>query len=364
MRGALLAALALGACSSEPLASVDSREASARPVLGTRRIHLFDGVEVSSDPEATHYQHATHTIDWGAGTVSRATLHLALQSPCFPFDKWSPDTVPPGENWPTLCDAFDRGLLVSLDDPKDAEGATPGPPGLELVRAITPFGGPLELDVDMTDIVNARPGGHSLGVDIGTYGDADGLVTGTKGEWIVSATVELVDGPAPRRVVAVLPLVFGSVTEASPEPVAFTIPEGVTRGVVEYRATGHGAADGGASCIGPAEEFCRREHVLMLDGVTLDEFSPWRNDCATLCTPASYESSFVSIAEYCAENPCGAPASVRASRANWCPGSVTPPRVVESAELSVPGEHLFAFGLDELASGGSWLVSATYYGYE
>jgi len=154
------------------------------------------------------------------------------------------------------------------------------------------------------------------------------------------------------------------VTDPAPPEVSFTVPEGVTSGVIAYRATGHGGAQGGAGCTGPAEEFCVRSHVLTLDQAPLDEFSPWRNDCASLCTPASYESSFLTISEYCAENPCGAPSSVRASRANWCPGSVTLPHVVESPELALAGDRRFGFSLDELVTGGSWLVSATYFGFE
>jgi hypothetical protein len=352
----LLAALAALGCSSEPLMKPPSED-----VQETRRLLVFDQIHLSSDPAAEHFQRASTPVDFGFQPVRRATLSVGLESPCFPFDKWTADSIPEGQSWPPLCDAFDRTLLLSLDDPAEPAGT---PPGLELVRAITPFGGPLRFDADVTDVVNGMPGAHELRVDITTYGDAAGQVTGTHGEWIVSTVLTFEPGPAPRKVLAVVPLLFGYVTEATPAPMPFRVPEGTRSARLEYRATGHGGVMPAPGCTGPAEEFCPRTHTMVLDGAPLDEFVPWRNDCATLCTPASFQSDVLSIAEYCAENPCGLPASVRAARANWCPGSVTPPRIVESAPLAVPGEHELALGIDQLEMGGLWLLSATHFSYE
>jgi hypothetical protein len=344
------------ACSSQPLEWPDGGSSVAEPrVLG-----VFDHVHLSSDPDAPHFQRATERVDFGFEPVSRAILSVSLESPCFPFDDWTADSVPSGQNWPPLCDAFDRTLLFSLDDPEDA---VTGRPGVELVRAITPFGGPLRFDVDVTDVVNGMPGAHELRVDITTYGDASGQVTGSHGEWIVSAVLLFEPGSAPRSVLSVVPLAFGWVTEATPAPMPVVVPEGARSARVEYRATGHGGVTPAPGCTGPAEEFCRRSHALLLDGTVLDEFSPWRDDCATLCTLASFQSAVLNVPEYCAENPCGLPASVRAPRANWCPGSVTPPRIVESGDLAAPGEHELALQIDRVEAGGLWLVSATYFAY-
>jgi hypothetical protein len=330
-------------------------------VAEARTLVAFDHVHLSSDPEAEHFQRASTVVDFGFEPVTRATLSVGLESPCFPFDTWTADSIPEGQNWPPLCDAFDRTLLLSLDDPEDP--AT-GRPGIELVRAITPFGGPMRFDVDVTDVVNGMPGAHTLRVDITTYGDAAGQVTGTHGEWIVTTVLAFEPGPAPRTVLGVVPLTFGNVTEAVPAPMPFRLPARTASARLEYRATGHGGVMPAPGCAGPAEEFCPRTHSLHLDGALLDEFLPWRNDCATLCTPASFQSDVLTIAEYCAENPCGAPASVRAPRANWCPGSVTWPRVVEGAALALPGEHELALQLDQLEPGGLWLVSATVFAFE
>jgi hypothetical protein len=82
-----------------------------------------------------------------------------------------------------------------------------------------------------------------------------------------------------------------------------------------------------------------------------------------LCTLEHYESSLLSL-DYCAENPCGAPSSVRAARANWCPGSLTSPHLIQNAALLQPGPHEFSWAIDQVAEGGNWLLSATYYAFE
>jgi hypothetical protein len=240
---AVLAVVAFG-CSSRPLEK--SRSDGA---LEPRALIVFDHVHLSSDPDAEHFQRASTVVDFGFDPVKRATLSVGLESPCFPFDTWTAGSIPEGQSWPPLCDAFDRTLLLSLDDPDDP--AT-GRPGIELVRAITPFGGPMRFDADVTDVVNGLPGAHELRVDITTYGDESGQVTGTHGEWIVSSVLTFEPGPAPRNVLAVEPLVFGNVTVAAPPPMAFRSPPGAATARIEYRATGHGGVTPSPGCTGPA----------------------------------------------------------------------------------------------------------------
>jgi hypothetical protein len=140
---------------------------------------LLDAVHISSDAEAEYFQKATTEVDFGDRPVARATLFVELESPCFPFDKWTRASIPAGHNWPEKCDAFDRGFELALDEP--AAGSD-GPPGLELGRAITPFGGPLSMQFDVTDAVNGLPGKHQFSVKIGTWPDPEGKVSGAKGE--------------------------------------------------------------------------------------------------------------------------------------------------------------------------------------
>ncbi|HWV37351.1 MAG TPA: peptide-N-glycosidase F-related protein [Vulgatibacter sp.] len=325
-------------------------------------IEVFDAVRINSHAEQPNFQRASATVDFGPSPFAKATLHVELESTCYPFSKWLENTPPAGHNWPADCDAFDRNFEFLLDPPA-AEG---GRPALELVRAITPFGGPMRFEVDLTDLANGLPGEHEIVTTIATWSDAAGIVSGANGGWNVSARLEMVPGEAPRRVIAVVPLANLNQTSAGgPGPIPFTVPEGTRSARLEYRVTGHGGGEGEFGiCIGPADEFCKRTHTLLVDGEELDSFVPWRSDCGDNCTVTRNDVTGMADFEYCLENPCGDMRSVRASRANWCPGTVTPPFEWSDVDaLLAPGSHTFSFDIGEVADGGSWRVSAVYYAF-
>ncbi|MBX5484020.1 MAG: hypothetical protein IRZ16_19520 [Myxococcaceae bacterium] len=321
----------------------------------------FDNARITSKSGEPNFQKVETEIDWGTAPKEKVTLVVDLASTCYPFESWQQNPPPQGENWPADCDAFDRNFEFILDPRKEAGD----PPGVELVRAITPFGGPEHFEIDLTDVANGLPGKHRLISTITTWSDASGQVTGSNGGWNVTARIDVVPGKAPRRVLAVIPLFNGSVTTPGQGPaIDFALPEGTLVSRLEYRVTGHGGGTGDSSCIGPAEEFCRREHVLSADGVELTRFTPWRNDCKNLCTLTHYSPPSGGAGfDYCLENPCGAIASVRAPRANWCPGSVTPAYAEEPAAWSTPGPHQFQWSIEQIADGGSWRLSAVVFAY-
>lgn len=367
---ALAATIGSAACTSKPLPDAldeDANGGGAASAAGgasgaeaePQTLRLLDGVHVSSSEHDENFQRVSAPIDWGRDPVARATLRVNLSSPCFPFAAWADLGVPSGQNWPEPCDAFDRTVSLTIDAP--AAGAT-APPGVELLRAVTPFGGPLALEADVTDVVNGLPGAHELGLRIDTWSDADGLVSGARGEWVASAELLLWPGAAPRHVLAVIPLVLEEQTEVEAEPISFEAPEATGSARLEYRVTGHGAAFG-AGCLGGAEEFCRRTHELWFDDELLADPVPWREDCASLCTWTANDASY-GPRNYCAENPCGSRDSVTAPRANWCPGSMTPPITIDDARLAGRGSHQLARKILDLAPGGQWRVSATYFAFE
>src|SRR5207237_7730016 len=115
--------------------------------------------------------------------------------------------------------------------------------------------------------------------------------SGSNGGWNVSARLTLQPGAAPRKVVAVVPLFNLSQGKSGAPPVAdFEVPAKATASRIEYRATGHGGAmDTTGKCIGPADEFCKRVHHVVLDGSELQAgLVPWRQDCYLNCTLAHY----------------------------------------------------------------------------
>jgi hypothetical protein len=252
-------------------------------------------------------------------------------------------------------------MLEVVLDP--SEGAMPAP-DIELVRAITPFGGPMHLEADITDIANGVGGAHKIGAFINTWSDAAGMVSGSNGGWFVSMKVVFKKGAAPRNVLAVTPLFHDFQKTPTAPPATFQTPAGTTRTRIEYRATGHSAEAGtmGPDCIGPPEEFCKRTHTFAIDDKPTGSLTAWRASCASLCTLMTGPGPSGGSISYCKENPCGATSSVRAPRANWCPGSVTDPYVVESRDLPV-GAHSFSWKLSALDMGGHWRVSAVMFAY-
>jgi hypothetical protein len=322
-------------------------------------IDALDDARITSISGEPGFQHARGMIDLVDGPFEQVMLVVDLDTTCFPFESWEDNPPPAGENWPADCDAFDRNFEILLDEPENEGDA----PALELVRAITPFGGPLHIEQDITDVANGLPGAHSLHVRITTWSDSAGIVSGSNGGWNVSARVEVTPGAAPRNVLAVVPVFNGSVTpDGEPASGAVDVPEGTTASRFEYRVTGHGGGDPGVGCIGPAEEFCQRSHVIFVDDVDVDFTGAWRDDCDTLCTVDHYGDDVTGF-DYCAENPTGNMDSVRAPRANWCPGSVTPPFEWDFDSLRVPGSHELRAEVSLILPGGSWRTSMTYFAY-
>lgn len=303
-------------------------------------------------------QHKDIDLDLGEGSFTSVTLIVDLATTCFPFADWA--TPPDGQKWPAKCDAFDRTMGFVFDPAATAED----PPGFEALRYITPFGGPRHIEADITDWANAHPGAHSLRSYINSWPDGAGQVSGSEGGWTLSINLDVVPGPAPRKVLAAIPLYNADYGADTPTPsVAFTFPEGTTSSSLTYVVSGHGGATDnlhGSECIGPAEEFCKRTHHLLLDDAEFIDFVPWRGDCTKLCTVTDNPAP-KGPAKYCAENPCGSIASVNAPRANWCPGDLVKP-FTGPIKLG-PGEHSFAFHVDNVFPGGSWTTSAIVYAY-
>ncbi len=302
-------------------------------------------------------QHADADIDLGAGEFASVTLIVELESSCFPFEDW--ETPPPGHNWPAKCDAFDRTMGFIMD-PADAPE---DPPGFEALRSITPFGTDKHIEADITDWANAHPGVHSLRSYINTWPDGAGKVSGSEGGWTLSVRLEVVPGPAPRKVLAAIPLYLADLGADAPAPqLPFTLPEGTSKSTLAYTVSGHGGAnDPSSKCIGPAEEFCKRTHHILVDGVELSSFVPWRPGCSDFCTTAEHTWPDQSKFTYCQENPCGNLQSVNAARANWCPSDVVAP-LVGSLKLGA-GDYTLGFVVDDMYPGGIWTTSAVVYAY-
>ena len=256
---------------------------------------------------------ATRPFAWGTGPFADVRLVVELATECFPFEDWALHPPPTSQTFPARCDAFDRNLdvfLVEGDPPAATAGLIgSGPPSgraFEVIHAITPFGGPARFEADLTDLANALPGSNGIRVELASFSDPAGRVTGSNAGWTVSATLTVTPGRAPRRVLAAEPL-FAVRLGAGESPLGtvFEVPSGATGGRIEYRASGHGQGAQGIGCNGPAEEFCSRRHVVSVDSVEIASLEPRRTDCQSLCTLAHFGPPVVGGFDYCAENPCG-----------------------------------------------------------
>jgi peptide-N-glycosidase F-like protein len=275
-----------------------------------------------------------------------------LDSTCFPFP-------PAGSDLLAECEVWTRVFRFIVD----GDGPSPG---LEVVRAMTPYGGDWHFEADMTNLVNALQGPHLLEVYIGTLSSAGGGA-GSKAGWNLTARLDLMKGEPRKKVLAAIPLFYAdNYTSESGEPsTTFVVPQGTTEAFIEYRVTGHGIGeDTTGECFGGAEEFCQRLHTVFVDGNPIGQFTPWRAEGGP-CTLIDYEGQNPAApTQICCQNPTGVVFSVTVPRSNWAPGTVTPPIVVTSSELLAPGQHTFSYRIDHVAPGfGYWNVSATYFAF-
>jgi hypothetical protein len=324
----------------EPSATLPSTPAAPTTLT------VLDDARITSKPGDASYQRVRGDIVLPSAAVAKAKLVVDLGTTCFPFSKWQTEPPPAGQNWPASCDAFDRVFEIAMIDP-----------AIEVVHAATPFGGPMHVEADVTDLVNALRGTQrTFEAYISTFSDANGQVSGSAGGWNVSVKLEIEFGAPPRDVVGVVPIFRGLVTEGGVDkPFPFTLPAGATHARIDYVTSGHGLGPGDSACIGGAEEFCERTHTLAIDGASLAMKKAWRDDCDDLCTMTAGGPGGRT---YCKENPCGLPSSVRAPRANWCPGSVTAPWTFDAPGLAA-GAHTFTLRIDKIAAPkGSFRVAA------
>ncbi len=109
-----------------------------------------------------------------------------------------------------------------------------------------------------------------------------------------------------------------------------------------YTSTGHGGWGGG-------DEFNQRLNKVFIDGKLVFSEVPWRTDCATyrLSNPSSGNFS-------------NGLSSSDLSRSNWCPATVTPPKIIPLGFLK-PGKHsiqvVIEQGDDEGNSFNHWSVT-------
>ena len=148
-----------------------------------------------------------------------------------------------------------------------------------------------------------------------------------------------------------------------PMEVTFNLPKEAHNAELKYIVTGHGGHSGG-------DEFVERQNIVSVDGQTVLDFVPWRDDCASFrrFNPATGVWLIKRLAAYIGDNGYAEKmveeplASSDLSRSNWCPGSDVVPVTAPLGTLSA-GEHTFKVDIPEAQPAvgeemNHWLVSA------
>ncbi len=114
----------------------------------------------------------------------------------------------------------------------------------------------------------------------------------------------------------------------------FDIPDKVENLKLLYTSTGHGGWGGG-------DEFNQRLNKVFVDGKLIYNEVPWRTDCATyrLSNPSSGNFS-------------NGLSSSDLSRSNWCPATLTPPKIIPLNNLKL-GKHIIQVVIEQGDDDGS-----------
>ena len=98
-----------------------------------------------------------------------------------------------------------------------------------------------------------------------------------------------------------------------------------------FLTTGHGGHSTG-------DEFVKKNNIISLNGEVIEEFIPWRNDCASFRRFNPSSGVWTEKAEWKGEEIEERIASSDYSRSGWCPGSKVSPKIINLGALK-KGTH-------------------------
>ena len=229
-------------------------------------------------------------------------------------------------------------------------------PPLELLRFITPFGvgyfntqecceklKPVYIDEwadditwneDISHLLPILKGEVMLGVFIDTWSD--------KG-WEIDVAIEFSEPGRNKNLetkniislVNTTPLGPGQngydQFGITPLVTSFELKESVDEAYLYYLTTGHGGH-------GTGDEFVRKTNVISLNNNVIEEFVPWRNDCASFRRFNPSSGVWTETTEWKGEEIEERIASSDYSRSGWCPGSKVSPKKISLGRLE-KGTH-------------------------
>jgi hypothetical protein len=242
-----------------------------------------------------------------------------------------------------MVDRWDRAGWVRL--------VKPGMAPVELARFMTAYGGAISHQVDVTHLAPLLNGLCTFEIFIDTW---------VSPAWIVEAELVFTPdatgqfNPPAWALGALFP--DGGLTAEKPEVSAeVLIPEHTRWVEIAAITTGH-CTDGS-----DADEFITKDNVILVDGVEVYRWRPWRDDC----------EDFRIVNPYCAKWSDGSWSSDY-SRSGWCPGDVADPEFIDLSDWLTPGVHTLTWKVEGIRAKdpedpdnhhGYWRVSASVSGW-
>ncbi|HVP73417.1 MAG TPA: peptide-N-glycosidase F-related protein [Phycisphaerales bacterium] len=222
-----------------------------------------------------------------------------------------------------------------------ATTVAPGSREIELMRFVTPFGGPATYTADLTAFAPLLAGEHSIRVWISTWKQPAWKVTLT-----LSYTTE---GVGYRRPIWAAPIFNSEVTaEKRTIKASVDVPKGLSRPRLHLLTTGH-ATDGAGG-----DEFISRSHVLRIDGIEVARWRPWSERGGPLrqTNPTSGRMEIDGRPLWASD----------LDRSGWNPGLLVEPMQIPLPELTA-GRHAIELEIlnirpKDQSGYGYWRVSA------
>ncbi len=273
-----------------------------------------------------------HVLD--NGRIIQTTVDLPeSSSPVRILAHVSINPVPKDEQ--SMHDNWDRAGSVLL--------MTEGQPNLELVKFVTAYGGQTDWTVDVSHLAPVLRGTRQLAAFIDTW---------VSPAWRVDVSLEFTEDSTSAVYHWVTPVFFedsfdfGTYADSG-VVVGAAIPGNQQRVKLFYMVSGH-CTDGRG-----ADEFVKRDNVLLADGTVVYRYQPWRDDCR----------QFREINPYTRRWSTGVWSSDY-SRSGWCPGDVVDPLVLDLTDHFAEGNHDIGIRIESIRPEGEdghkgfWRVSA------
>ncbi len=310
-------------------------------------VRVFEAEPVEFSPDGTTSEPSGGVSLEENGRVIVRTLNLA--PPPYPhliIARVRTEPVPKDEV--SVCDPWDRAGSVRL--------SIPGSPDIELLKFVTAYGGATEHEADVTQLAPALNGTCAFRGFVDTWLSPAWKLS-FELEFRPAEEWELMDtNSSPRVADWVLPVLFEQ--DATAESLGekgyaaeVKIPDGVSRVVLCYLTSGH-CTDGRDD-----DEFVSKDNVISVDGVVVERFRPWRDDCRRFRDVNPYTRRWSDgwwSSDY--------------SRSGWCPGDQVTPVRFDLTDHLAPGTHTVSFNVENVRPKvgehyGYWRLSAYLVGW-